>query len=131
MDNNIDKKTSDALLKALSSAQDYISQLQAKREQRLWKVTNIPVRLFDALIMLPKTELDKIRKNLNLKNLSALKKDELALRLSYFNTVLFKDTLNNLDRERYCLVKRMVKNQGFIPAKEITISKVEALIEYG
>lgn len=131
MDNHIDKETNDTLLKALSSAQDYCRQLQAKQEKRLWKVTNIPVRIFDALIRLSKAELDKIRKNLNLKNLSALKKDELALRLAYFITVFFKDTVNTLDKERYDLVKRIVKHQGFILAKEITVSKVEALIEYG
>ena len=36
MDNHIDKETSDALLKALSSAQDYSRQLQAKQEKSIF-----------------------------------------------------------------------------------------------
>lgn len=63
MDNKIDQKTQKALLEALERAKEYSRQLQDKREQRLWKKTNIPVKLSDALSKLSKNELDKIRQN--------------------------------------------------------------------
>ncbi|GAB6170730.1 hypothetical protein JCM15765_02080 [Paradesulfitobacterium aromaticivorans] len=74
MDNKIDQKTQKALLEALARAKEYSRQLQDKREQQLWKKINIPVKLSDALNNLSKNELDKIRQNLGLKNLSSLKK---------------------------------------------------------
>lgn len=131
MDNGIDQKTKRALLEALSMAQDYSRQLQARSEKRLWTETTIPVKLSDTLSRLTKSELDKIRKNLDLKNLSALKKGELADRLEYFITEAFKDTIRIFDKQRYDLTRRMVNNQGFVTAKDITISKVQSLMEYG
>ena len=97
----------------------------------MWKKTNIPVKLSDALSKLSKNELDKIRQNLGLKNLSSLNKGELACELVILIPAKFKDILYGFDRERYDLVKRMVNNDGSIVADGISISKVESLMEYG
>ena len=131
MDNKIDQKTQKALLEALEKAKEYSWQLQDKKEQRLWKETNIPAKLSDALSMLSKNELNKIRQNLGLKNLSSLKKGELACELVNLIPAKFEDILYVFDRERYDLVKRMVNNDGCIIADNISVSKVESLMEYG
>ena len=131
MDNKIDQKTQKALLEALARAKEYSRQLQDKREQQLWKKINIPVKLSDALNNLSKKELDKIRQNLGLKNLSSLKKGELACELVNLIPAKFKDILYVFDRERYDLVKRMVSNDSSIMDDSISVSKVESLMEYG
>ncbi|ODA40030.1 hypothetical protein [Desulfosporosinus sp. BG] len=131
MDNKIDQKTQKALLEALSKAKEHSRQLQDKREQQLWKKIHIPVKLSDALNNLSKNELDKIRQNLGLKNLSSLKKGDLTGKLVNLIPVKFKDILNVLDLERYDMVKRMLKNAGLVMANNISVSKVESLMGYG
>lgn len=131
MDNKIDQKTQKVLLEALEKSQEYSRQLQDKREQQLWKKINIPVKLSDALNNLSKNELDKIRQNLGLKNLSSLKKGDLTGKLVNLIPVKFKDILYVLDTERYDMVKRMLKNAGPVMANSIPVSKVESLMGYG
>jgi len=131
MDNKIDQKTQKALLEALARANEHSRQLQDKREQQLWKKINIPVKLSDALNNLSKNELDKIRQNLGLKNLSSLKKGDLTGKLVNLIPVKFKDILYVLDLERYDMVKRMFKNAGPVMANNISVSKVESLMGYG
>lgn len=131
MDNKMDQKTQKALLEALARAKEYSRQLQDKREQRLWKETNIPAELSDVLSKLSKNELDQIRQNLGLKNLSALKKGELACALVNLIPTKFKEIIYLFDRERYGLIKRMVNNDGSIMADSISVSKVESLMGYG
>ncbi len=74
MDEKIDKKTEEALMKALENAKAYGHRLQENREQRLWKKVEIPCSLHNAISGLTKGEMDNIRKKYDLKNLSALKK---------------------------------------------------------
>lgn len=98
MDNKMDQKTQKALLEALARAKEYSRQLQDKREQRLWKETNILAELSDVLSKLSKNELDQIRQNLGLKNLSALKKGELACALVNLIPTKFKEIIYLFDR---------------------------------
>ena len=74
MDKRIDNRTKEAMMLALERAKAFSQQMQEKREQRLWKEVNIPCSLSDAINRLSKNEMDKIRKNLDLKNLSSLKR---------------------------------------------------------
>lgn len=130
MDEKIDNKTKDALLGALERAKAFSQQLQNKREQRLWKEINNSCKLTDAINRLSKDEMDKIRKNLDLKNLSSLKKGELACELVNSIPVQFKRVIYTLDQERYNLVKKIVKNSGLIIDNDIAISKAESLMKY-
>ena len=70
MDERIDKNTEDMLMKALENAKAIGQRLHESREKRLWKEVNIPCSLHDAMSELTKDEMDKIRKNYYLKNLS-------------------------------------------------------------
>lgn len=70
MDEEVILKTIDALdhLKIL------IKETQRKEDKRIWKNIHSPLSLNDGLNQLTKNELDDIRKHLNIRNVSQLKK---------------------------------------------------------
>lgn len=131
MSNRFDRKTQRALLKAMERAKEYHRKLEEKREQRLWKEIDLPAKLLDTLNNLSKTELDKIRQNLNLKNISSLKKAELVNKLCNLIPAKFKDIIFKLDQSRCDLIKIIINNDGFITLDDISTSKVESLMGYG
>jgi len=53
-------------------------KLLESREKRLWKKISLPCSLSDAINGLTKAEMDEIRRNYEFKNISSLKKAELA-----------------------------------------------------
>lgn len=119
------------ILNALKNMQNDISKMQDKREDSLWEEINFPCNLIDALNKLKKRELDLIRKNLAFKNLSSLKKSELALILSKLIPINYKDVLYLLDRDTYDLIKAIVKNAGSINRTNMSVSNVETLMGCG
>ena len=131
MSNRFDLKTQRALLKAMERAKEYHRKLEEKREQRLWKETDVSAKLLYTLNNLSKNELDKIRQNLNLKNISSLKKAELVNKLCNLIPTKFKDIIFKLDQSRYDLIKTIIYNDGFIDIDDISTSKVESLMGYG
>ncbi|WP_216829684.1 YecA family protein [Alkalihalobacterium elongatum] len=102
-------------------------QEQQKREQKLWKKTNLPCKLLDTLNSLTKNELDPIRKNLEVKNASSLKKGELATLLAEVVPSLFKEQLYMLDQEKYDLMKTIINNGGYISHPGLSLEKIETL----
>ncbi|MGC4377670.1 SEC-C metal-binding domain-containing protein [Fictibacillus sp. Mic-4] len=132
MNNRMDKKTRNQLLKALENAKTHHRQLEIRREQRLWKKIELPCKLYTILRSLTKNELDVIRKNLNLRGMSSLKKDELARELERAIPICFKLVLSVFDQERYELIRKIIKNSGVLPIDdEFPISKIESLMGYG
>ena len=67
-----DKGTETLRLNLLNNSAAYLEELKEKREARLWKADELPGSLYDAIYGLSKSEMDKIRKNYDFKNLSAL-----------------------------------------------------------
>lgn len=130
MDKRIDKKTEVVLIKALESAKAFSQQLQKNREKRLWRKVNIPCSLYDAINGLTKNEMDRIRKNYNFKNLSSLKKAELASELARLIPLKFKKIIYTLDQSRYDFIKIIIKNSGVIPDMGISVSNVEAFMRF-
>lgn len=130
MNEKIDKKTEAALIGALERAKAFSQQLQENREQRLWKKINIPCNLFDTINGLSKNEMDRIRKNLDLKNLSSLKKAELASELVKLIPLKFKKVIYRLDQGRYDFIQAIIKNSGIIPNKGISASNAESLMGF-
>ena len=129
MDETIDKKTEAALVKALENAKVYSQQLQENREKQLWKKVDIPCSLYDAIKDLKKSEMDTIRKNYDFKNLSSLRKAELASELAKLIPLNFKKVIYSLDQGRYDLVKVIIKNAGVVPDMGISVSNAEAFME--
>lgn len=128
MDQKENNKTQDTLLRVIELAKAYGEKLQAKRELRLWKDINVPCKLSDTINRLTKAEMDSIRKNLELKNLSALRKNELAAKLVNMVPLKYKQVIYNLDKERYDLLKSIVKNSGSVLYKDLSVSKIESLM---
>lgn len=104
MDEKIDKKTEDALMKALENAKAYGQRLQENREQRLWKKSKFHA-VFIMTCGLTKGEMDNIRKKYDLKNLSTLKKHELADELSRLIPMKFKAENKDMQTTNYVLNK--------------------------
>lgn len=130
MDKKIDKKTEAALIGALESAKAFSQQLQDNREKRLWKNVNIPCSLYDAINGLTKDEMDRIRKNYDFKNLSSLKKAELASELARLIPSKYKKVIYTLDQSRYDFIKIIIRNSGVIPDMGICVSNAEAFIGF-
>ena len=63
----MDTKTINKIRKGIAQGLRYERELQGKREQKLWRNVSEPFQLESMLNSLSKTELDKIRKNLDLK----------------------------------------------------------------
>lgn len=132
MDSRLDKKTRDHLINAIQGAKAYHRQLEMKREQRLWKHIEIPCTLFNLLSLCTKNELDTIRKKLDLKGISSLKKAELAGELERLIPVYFEKVLSTFDQERYELIRGMIKNSAAMPIHdEFPLSKIESLMGFG
>lgn len=80
-------------------------ELREKRDQKLWKNVSEPYRLESLLHSLSKIELDDIRKSLELKGISNLKKAELIQELVVAIPNNLRRILSRFDRERYDLFK--------------------------
>lgn len=130
MDKKIDKQTEAALMKALENAKAFGQRLEENRENRLWKEVNIPCSLHDAIKGLTKDAMDNIRKNYDLKNLSAFKKSELAAELTRLIPLKFKRAIYALDQGRYDFIKMILKNSGVVADKGISVSNAEAFMKY-
>lgn len=130
LNETIDKKTEAALIKALEGAKAYGQRLQENREKRLWKKVNIPCSLYEAINGLTKDEMNSIRKNYDFKNLSSLKKAELAAELARLVPLKFKKVIYTLDQGRYDFIKIILKNSGVIPDVGISVENAEALMGF-
>ena len=128
MDEKIDKKAEAALIRAMENAKAYSQQQQDSKEKRLWKKVDLPCSFKDTLNGLTKAEMDIIRRNYDFKNLSALKKNELAAELVRLIPLKFMKVIYALDKSRYNLIKIIIKNAGVIPRMGIAASSAEAFI---
>lgn len=127
MDKIFDEETKATLLKALEGAKAYNQKLQENREKRLWKKINLPCSLMDAINGLTKNEMDEIRKNYEFKNLSSLKKAELAAELAKLVPLKFNRFIYALDQSRYDFIKAVIDKAGAIFDIDISSSQAEAL----
>ncbi len=123
-------RTNDIFLEALESAKSFSRRMEENREKRLWKDVTIPCTLSVAINRLSNDEMHKIRKNLNLKRLSALKKADLASELVRKIPDKFKQIMYILDQGRYSLIKKIAQNSGVIKDRGISVSAAESLLGY-
>ncbi|MCT8137843.1 hypothetical protein H1D32_08785 [Anaerobacillus sp. CMMVII] len=126
----MDKKTMNTLLGALERMKEDNMKTQMKMEELAWKQISLPCTLIEALSSLTKYELDCIRKNYNIKGISSLKKNELATELARQIPMLYKNIISNLDKERYELVKKIVKQSGYLNKFSLSFSKINSLKDY-
>ncbi|NLO97722.1 MAG: zinc chelation protein SecC [Peptococcaceae bacterium] len=131
MDHRVDNKMQPDMFKTLAEMYEQNRRLQEKREQKIWTTVVLPVRLAGTFSRLTKNDLDPIRKNLNLKNMSTLNKHDLIQQLVKIIPSKFIEVLNFLDEERCELLVKMVKRGGFISANNMSFSKINFFINYG
>lgn len=117
----------EALMEAMARAKNYRAEQERKRIAKLWAEISVPCRLADVLNRLAKNEMDEIRKNLGLKNLSGLRKQELAGELVKLIPEQAGKAFLLFDKERYRLAKRILKNGGFVYESSLALDKVEYL----
>lgn len=128
----LDHKTLNKIRKGIAQGLKYERELQEKREQKLWRHVSEPSQLESMLNSLSKTELDKIRKNLELKGISGLNKGDLIKELVIAIPNHLPKILSRFDKERYVLLKDIVKSSGKLPLpRNITVNKVESLMTWG
>ncbi|MFC8151484.1 hypothetical protein ACFUP3_17555 [Bacillus paralicheniformis] len=107
-------------------------ELREKRDQKLWKNVSEPYRLESLLHSLSKIELDDIRKSLELKGISNLKKAELIQELVVAIPSHFRRILSTFDQERYGLFKKIVSHSGKIQVpRNVSIEQIKALMDWG
>lgn len=82
--------------------------------------TNIPLTLADALATMTKNELSAIRTSLEIKGISALKKQELADALESMIPAKLPVILQGFDETRYQIIKKIADRggHGFLPLEE-------------
>jgi uncharacterized protein YecA (UPF0149 family) len=117
-----------ALIGALSELKE---DTEKKREAKLWKPIDLSISLNEGLNRLPKYDLDSIRKNLQLRNCSSLKKAELIDVLSIMIPEYLKNTCKLLDSERYSLIKKVADRGGYIDSAEFALEKLQYFNEAG
>ncbi|MGI8387652.1 YecA family protein [Robertmurraya sp. P23] len=128
----MDSKTLNKIRTGIAQGLKYERELQEKREQKLWRNVSEPFQLESVLNSLSKTELDKIRKNLDLKGISGLNKGDLIKELVSAIPNHLPRILSRFDKERYVLLKNIVKNSGKLPLpRNVSVKKVEALMTWG
>ena len=99
---------------ALARSEAYALKSEARRIKKLWKQVELPMSLKDCLLGLSKDQLDTIRRNLDIKNISALNKNELAEYLARYQIKNMGNTLRLLDQGRLQLLQTIAQSGGYI-----------------
>lgn len=88
------------------------------------KITGI-ASLKEGLSALKVVELQEIRKKLQIKNISSLKKAELIEYLAEAIPILVSNSIRHYDEHRIELIKKIIANHGVISAKNIKMEEME------
>ncbi|WP_400243795.1 SEC-C metal-binding domain-containing protein [Niallia sp. JL1B1071] len=81
--------------------------------------------LKEALSALKMADLQEIRKKLQIKNISSLKKAELIQYLSEAIPIILRTIIREFDERRIVLIKSIIENNGIISAKHVEIEEIE------
>ncbi|MDQ6596264.1 hypothetical protein E2K98_23600 [Bacillus salipaludis] len=126
MSNNVmDKQLEEGLLKALSGLKKVSKDIEVKQDQKHWGNLNVPVTLQEQLGKMTKSELDNIRKNLELKGVSSLKKAELVTVLQEMIPKTLEKVCLPFDAERLRLLTKIAHNGGHMIAQELEPHQIE------
>jgi len=102
------------MLDVLTRLEEDKLKYEARRIRRLWKQVQLPIGLKDCLLDLTKDQLDTIRRNLDVKNISALNKNEMAEYLALYQSRNLDKTLRLLDQGRLQLLQLIARSGGYI-----------------
>ncbi|MED1470367.1 SEC-C metal-binding domain-containing protein [Bacillus salipaludis] len=121
----MDKQLEKGLLKALSGFKKMSKDIEGKQEQKHWGNLNVPVTLQEQLGKMTKSELDNIRKNLDLKGVSSLKKAELVTVLQEMIPKSLEQVCLPFDAECFRLLTKIAHNGGHMIAPDLEPHQIE------
>ncbi|WP_160723137.1 YecA family protein [Bacillus sp. USDA818B3_A] len=128
---NIDKETYDKLLGALEGMKEMTQKAQAKRELKIWSEISVPITIKDALARLSKDDLSIIRRRLDIKGASQLKKGDLIELLSSKIPFALEKQCMYMDQEQYNLIKRIIRNGGYMEEPKLTANQLNYFRDIG
>jgi SEC-C motif len=127
----MDKKTEKQLLGALDRLKETSRKMKQQKELKNWSEISVPFSLKNALERLSKDELSDIRKRLEIKSASHLKKGDLIELLSMSIPDLLEKIFVNMDLEPYNIVKKIIHNGGYIEEPKLDAHQLAYFRKYG
>ncbi|WP_099353264.1 YecA family protein [Fredinandcohnia onubensis] len=121
---NSNKQLDNMLRQALERARQDTKKQEEKREQKYWSEIKVPFRLDEALSSYAKYELDDIRRYLEIKNASSLKKADLIALFQQEIPGLLKNVCSQWDLERFSLLVKIARNGGYLQAPELESDQI-------
>jgi hypothetical protein len=125
------KDTEKALTKTLEALHKMNNDLAKRDEAKRWKPIDGSMTLKESLNRLAKSDLDSIRKKLEVKNASSLKKADLIEVLQDTIPAQLGEICKVLDKDRYSLLVKVAKQGGFIAAPNLEPSQFNFFEGYG
>lgn len=109
-----------------------LAEMKAHKEEKLWRAIKIDGCLTEVLGDLTKDDLNKIRINLQIKNISNLKKQQLIEHLAVeIPTLLSTLATVIFDEERYNWFKKIAENGGYLYSSKMPLDMVIYFRERG
>jgi hypothetical protein len=128
MKHSIDEKVFTNMFEAIKK---FEADKQKREEEKRWRPIEIPLSLNEGLNRLTKSELDSIRKRLEIKNASSLKKADLIKLLQEKIPASLEQICNKLDHERYRLLRKLVRHGGHMIAPSLEPHQLRFFQENG
>ena len=125
VNNNIDKKTVGKVILALEGLNEMTRKVQERTDKKNWSTLSLPLSFHDELTKLTKDDLNKIRKDLDIKNASSLKKGDLVTLLQEEIPLLLKKGMDQMDADRFTIVKQIFCNGGYMKASDLQSNQIE------
>ena len=120
----MDKETYEKLQGALEALREMTQKNQQKQELKMWSNLSVPLTLNDALTSYSKDDLSAIRRRLEIKGASQLKKGELIELLTTKIPLSLEQIYLYLDQERYNLIKKLIHYGGYMKAPKLTANQL-------
>lgn len=118
MDEKRDKEFFDKGAENFERYLDFSARHYLNQTRRLWAELPVTRSYDDFLRHLTKAELDTIRKTWDIKNASALKKNELIHVLAGLASDKLAGIAATFDQERFSLLKKLVRQGGILPVDD-------------
>lgn len=107
------------------------NDLKEKDQEKRWRPITVSLSLQDSLNRLAKYDLDSIRKKLEIKNASSLKKAELIQLLEEEIPASLEKIARKLDKERHSLLTELARNGGHMTAPSLETRQFNYFLKNG
>ncbi|WP_087972015.1 SEC-C metal-binding domain-containing protein [Oceanobacillus rekensis] len=124
MNDKNNKEVEKAMQKAIAGLKDLSRDMESKAHKKHWNEIKVPFSLHEGLSKYTKYELEDIRKKLQIKNASSLKKADLILLLQQRIPEYLEKIYHLWGSERFKLVMKIASNGGYITAPDLTIDQI-------